>query len=77
MNERDRTILTYIAVVTLSVNFIYITVFLNAAFALLFGLPISHLMIACGAAAFLLEEYMIRLLSSHKYDISKVLDDLK
>jgi hypothetical protein len=77
MSERDRKILTCVATVTLSVNFIYITVFISALFAFLFSLLLSPLMIACGATAFLLEEYMIRLLNAHDYDISKVLDDLE
>lgn len=74
MKDNEHSILYYIAVIYLSVNFIYIVSFINLTVSLLFGLPVSTFVPVVVATSFLVETYMYRLLSKHKCDIDDELD---
>lgn len=79
MNDENdlRTILWCILAVSLSAGFIYINAFVSFIFFILFSVPISTFLIACVAGAYLVEQYMLHLLSDPRYDIEKELDKLK
>ena len=74
MKENEHSILYYIAVIYLSVNFIYIVSFINLTISLLFGFPVSAFVPVVVSTAFLVETYMYHLLSKHKCDIDELLD---